>query len=225
MPEPRRGERNNNPLNLESNNIQWDGLVGHDGPYCVFDTAQSGLNAGARDLYVKWSKDNLRTVAQIVRKFAPPEDNDTNAYIYSVCKRLGVSGGDKLNLDDDAVFHNLLDAMVNQEEGRDIYSLTQVAAAILHARRSRPMPEPSPDPPPQPIAYIPPQHTSIKAAGGTAILTAVFMFWYTALQHWSLPPMDAVTGTAHAALMIWGANALALRRGVKLPSLNGNGDQ
>lgn len=95
-----RGEANNNPFDLRySPKIPWMGLdvpPQDDKGYCRFARYADarnpmfwGLRAGFRDLWTKWSIDGLNTIDQIVPKFAPASENDTEAYIRLVCERTG----------------------------------------------------------------------------------------------------------------------------------------
>jgi hypothetical protein len=85
-----RGIRNFNPGNLRWDGTIWQGLADpmYDaGKYLRFATPLDGLRALGRDLRTKHSK-GLRTVRAIITKYAPPNENDTDAYIAAVVRRL-----------------------------------------------------------------------------------------------------------------------------------------
>lgn len=129
-----RGLRNNNPGNLRDQGIPWQGVTGADADgYLIFDTALNGIRAIARDLWTKFHKDGLRTVAAIIAKYAPPEDrNDTGAYVAAVAKALGVEPLDPLHMDM-AQMPQFVRAIINHENGSCPYSSTLIAQAITLA--------------------------------------------------------------------------------------------
>lgn len=134
MPQnPPRGERNNNPCNIEDFGIPWDGIVGHDGPYLIFKTPEKGIRAGARDVHTKWAKHQLRNVASIITTYAPPSENDTIAYIAAICKELGVGPHEPLNLDIPQNLQKFVTAVIRHECGRVAYSPDLIAEAVKDA--------------------------------------------------------------------------------------------
>ena len=105
-----RGMDNNNPFNLRyEEKIPWMGLAQppHDAEgYCVFNAYANpmnkmfwGLRAGFRDLFTKWGIDKLRTIDEMVDKFAPAADaNNVTAYKVNVCKQTGWEVDEQLDL-------------------------------------------------------------------------------------------------------------------------------
>lgn len=89
-----RGIRDNNPGNLEKSANLWKGLDHFDGVYCIFHNSEYGLRAMYLDLWNKNTKDGLRTLPHIIYKYAPPSDNETEAYIVDVLKYLGLNPKD-----------------------------------------------------------------------------------------------------------------------------------
>lgn len=78
--------KHNNPFNLRFNaNIHWLGQRGNVGGFCDFETIVSGARAGCLDLKNQLVLHKLNTIAKIVPKYAPPSENDTEAYIEAVC--------------------------------------------------------------------------------------------------------------------------------------------
>ena len=89
----------NNPGNLRfSSTIKWLGQTGQQGGFCVFDTLHHGARALAIDLKNAQQIHHLNTVARIITVYAPPNENDTKAYVAAVCKEMGVDRDDTLNL-------------------------------------------------------------------------------------------------------------------------------
>lgn len=118
--EPRlpRGIRNNNPGNIRATSTAWRGeRVGADPAFEVFATPEDGLRALARLLLTYWRRLGLRTVGAIVSRFAPPRENDTQAYIRHVAGAMGVRPDTPLALEDPAVLARLVKAIVRHENG------------------------------------------------------------------------------------------------------------
>lgn len=124
-----RGIRNNNPGNL--NYVGQPGATRESGPngrFAVFQTAEEGLVALARQLRL-YAQRGINSVRAIISKFAPPSENNTQAYIESVSKRLGVDANAMLNVNDPRVMQGLMDAIIKVENGRNPYSTEQLASA------------------------------------------------------------------------------------------------
>ena len=85
-----RGIRNNNPLNIRIGN-KWKGLKtpNTDGVFDQFISAQWGYRAAFIILrnYIRRYKCN--TVRKIISRFAPSNENNTAAYIKTVCTKTG----------------------------------------------------------------------------------------------------------------------------------------
>ncbi|CAJ0701558.1 hypothetical protein LMG19089_02869 [Ralstonia edaphis] len=124
-----RGIRNNNPGNL--NYVGQAGATREAGPngrFAVFQTAEDGLMALAHQLRL-YAQRGINSVRAIISKFAPPSENDTQSYIESVSKRLGVDSNATLNVNDPRVMQGLMDAIIKVENGRNPYSTEQLASA------------------------------------------------------------------------------------------------
>lgn len=124
-----RGIRNNNPGNL--NFVGQAGATRETGPngrFAVFQTAEDGLQALAHQLRL-YAQRGINSVRAIISKFAPPSENNTQAYINSVSSRLGVASDAALNLNDPRVVQGLMDAIIKVENGRNPYSAEQLASA------------------------------------------------------------------------------------------------
>ncbi|MGR5243070.1 structural protein P5 [Photobacterium damselae] len=90
------GIRNNNPLNIKFNSANdWDGQTGENNGFCVFSSSKFGIRAGAKLIDNYMSKKGLTSVAGIIKKWAPPSDNNpTNNYVEFVAKEVGVNAAD-----------------------------------------------------------------------------------------------------------------------------------
>lgn len=98
-----RGIRNNNPGNIRLSSDKWQGLaaVQDDGTFFKFESARMGIRALARILITYQDKYRLDTVAKIIARWAPPEDNNpTIGYASFVARNMGVGINDHLDLHD-----------------------------------------------------------------------------------------------------------------------------
>jgi hypothetical protein len=118
--QPSLGERNRNPLNIRySPANRWKGLSARtsnvDG-FCCFDNVVFGYRAAIVLLLNYYNKHNCRTPEQIIRRWAPPTENDTELYIACVCGRADVRRTQVLDTDSPD-FDRFVAAMARQESG------------------------------------------------------------------------------------------------------------
>lgn len=137
-----RGIRNNNPGNIRWSNDQWKGLIpkdqASDKSFCVFRTPEYGIRAMTRILrrYTQYpgipnvGKPNIDTVREIISRWAPPNENNTEAYIQSVAKSVGVAANSPIDVFDNAIMLKLLKAIIAHENGQQPYSDAQILAGI-----------------------------------------------------------------------------------------------
>lgn len=118
-----RGIRNNNPGNIRKGE-KWQGLaeVQSDSSFCVFVTPEWGIRALCRILRNYQKKYGLNDVRAIINRFAPPVENDTDSYIYAVCRTLGVNQNEHIDLKDTKTMLKLLKAIIRHENGEQPYS-------------------------------------------------------------------------------------------------------
>ena len=123
-----RGIRNNNPGNLNFVGQAGASLERPGGRFAAFGSAQDGLNALANqlDLYRRRGIDSVRS---IIGKWAPPSENNTEAYIARVSKQMGVGADARLNLADPAVMSSIMDAIIRHENGQNPYGRDAIMAA------------------------------------------------------------------------------------------------
>ena len=85
-----RGLRNNNPLNIRASKKYWLGQTGTDGTFCKFESMRWGYRAAFRLLHTYRTLYRITSIRQIIGRWAPPNENNTNAYIDKVCTLMGV---------------------------------------------------------------------------------------------------------------------------------------
>lgn len=132
-----RGVRNNNPGNIEFNdNNSWQGQTGSDGRFAQFETPEHGIRALGKNL-LSYARQGYDTPATIIGRWAPPgkdgKENDTQAYIDSVCAQLGVKANDPLDLTNADTLTSLCNAIMKQENGKVPYTGDQVTKGVQAA--------------------------------------------------------------------------------------------
>ena len=89
-----RGLRNNNPLNIRRSKDKWQGLktLQEDKEFFQFSEMKWGWRAAFRLLcYTYYGTYKLRTIRDIIYRWAPPNENGTSVYIRSVAERTGIN--------------------------------------------------------------------------------------------------------------------------------------
>ena len=130
-----RGIRNNNPGNIRYDGTRWQGLAEPptDGAFCRFVDAEHGIRAVARILTVYYERHGLATVRGIVNRWAPPTENDTDAYVAHVAKRIGVGPDDVIDPRESSVIRVLVAAIILHENGVQPYDDDVIRSGIAMA--------------------------------------------------------------------------------------------
>ncbi|HBM2815728.1 TPA: hypothetical protein LU109_003640, partial [Enterobacter hormaechei subsp. xiangfangensis] len=82
--------------------------------FAGFATPEEGIRA-AGDLVLRYNAQGVTTLSQIVSKWAPPNENDTQSYIKRVGAQLGLGPNDKIDATDPVVVSKLISAMSTVE--------------------------------------------------------------------------------------------------------------
>ena len=115
-----RGIRNNNPLNIRiGNNWQGETSADGDGEFEQFNSPEMGIRAAARLLKNYRDIHGLKTIEEIISRWAPVSENNTAAYIASVEQKTGI-GRDSILGDSDYI--DVIKAMIHHENGEQPYS-------------------------------------------------------------------------------------------------------
>lgn len=133
-----RGIRNNNPLNIRVGN-DWQGEVEHqtDGQFEQFKTMSMGVRAGFIILRKYINTYHLDTIDSIIKRWAPSNENDTEAYINSVCKYSGLDRFEVLRFEDSEKMFKLFRAMARVENG-EVFSLVYTQIGYFLAKVKHP---------------------------------------------------------------------------------------
>ena len=119
-----RGIRNNNPLNIRRSKDQWKGLADAqtDRAFCQFKSLEYGWRAAfyllTRTYYHKY---RLYTIRTIIRRWAPPGENNTEAYIANVSRLTGIDPDEPIGIPSERPSRWMMVgvAMAIQEDGTD----------------------------------------------------------------------------------------------------------
>lgn len=128
-PVPPRGIRNCNPGDIKFNEAtaEYPGCIGSDGEYCIFDTAEHGIQAIARLLLVYKRKHKIASIRSAITRWTA---TDREAYIRNVSAALRVGDTAVLNFADPKVLVALVRAIIKQECGTQPYSAIQIYAGV-----------------------------------------------------------------------------------------------
>lgn len=124
-----RGLRNNNPGNIRITKDKWQGLrpVQEDKSFFQFVEMKWGYRALIRTLQNYRKRHGCQTVADFIRRWAPPSENNTSGYISRVCKEMQVPSTFVPDVDDKATMCAFAAAISQVENGIQA-SMTDVEA-------------------------------------------------------------------------------------------------
>jgi len=112
-----RGLRNNNPLNIRHNADVFQGETkGNDKSFKTFSTMPYGYRAAFVTLATYLSR-GCNTIEKIISRWAPPNENDTQAYIRTVVKYSGVAADEVLTAASGDKYILIMSAMSFVENG------------------------------------------------------------------------------------------------------------
>lgn len=119
------GIRNNNPGNLRA----W-GNTPQAGGYARFASPEAGLAAMIKNLQAQQSVHGLNTISGIISKWAPPNENNTAAYIAEMEKSTGFRANQPLDLTDRKTVAPLVSGIIKHEGNSAGYSKEMVDKAV-----------------------------------------------------------------------------------------------
>lgn len=113
-----RGMRNNNPLNIRHSASKWQGarVKQTDRAFVQFESMAMGYRAAWRvmESYWRYFHDNREpfTVRNIIHRWAPPQENNSESYVRTVCLLSGLGGNEAMPRPQTAKLYGVLDKMV-----------------------------------------------------------------------------------------------------------------
>ena len=124
-----RGIRNNNPGNIEKakNGATWSGEVwpGDDKRFSTFQSMAWGCRAIMRILRTYHKGHGLQTVEEIVGRWAPSNENNTQSYALHVASAIGRATDERIPFDDDPTYYlAIAKAIARHECGADAETIS-----------------------------------------------------------------------------------------------------
>ena len=133
-----RGIRNKNPGNIKLG-TDWDGLADEqsDPVFCIFSEAVWGIRALMRILLTYRFTHNRKNIDSIIKRWAPPSENDTDAYIVFVSKKMGIEPMDMIDNSIEA-YLPLVKAIIQMENGMQPYDDELIVEGMYKAWEGHP---------------------------------------------------------------------------------------
>lgn len=142
-----RGLRNNNPGNIDFNpRNKWQGQLGieegvKNPRFARFDSPENGIRAMAKLVLNYRGKDGMPgvgkpgidTIREVISRWAPGNENDTEAYIRAVSRDTGFEPNEALNLADADDLLPLVFAIIHHENGSNPYDSSVVREGVRRA--------------------------------------------------------------------------------------------
>lgn len=138
-----RGIRNCNPGNIErSLGPSWQGASpdqSGDARFVVFRSAEWGIRALVRTLLTyndhRRARDGSRidTLREIIERWAPPTENNTQAYLMHVAGLVRLDPDARINLRDYGTMWDVVVAIITHENGTCPYSDAQLREGLALA--------------------------------------------------------------------------------------------
>lgn len=115
-----RGLRNHNPGNIRRSVCRFRGevLPSTDPAFKQFEADEWGYRAIFVVLRTYWRKHHLRTLSEMIARWAPPSENDTARYIRSVTSLTGIAPNEEIDPQDRSTMIPLVAAISQVENGR-----------------------------------------------------------------------------------------------------------
>lgn len=125
-----RGIRNNNPGNLNYVGQRGATRENGEGRFAKWKTAREGLQALANQLRLDGSR-GLDSLRSLINKYAPPGENNTEAYIQFLSGFMGIDPNERFDVQTDpAALSMLMRGIIQHENGYNPYSRDQIDEAI-----------------------------------------------------------------------------------------------
>ncbi len=145
-----RGIRNNNPLNLSYVPGQ-QGVTGSDGRFGQYGSMADGVAAAERQL-LRYQAQGTDTIAKMITRWAPANENETGSYITQVSKWTGIDAGAKVDMRDPLTAQKIIGAMARRESGGVNANEVQMGVGLALGGVPPPAIARAPGAPPQAIA-------------------------------------------------------------------------
>lgn len=155
-----RGIRLNNPGNIRHSKDKWQGAAPEqpDKAFVAFIAPEWGIRAIAK-LMISYEKKGFDTPRKIITRYAPDNENDTEAYVQHVASGLDVDPDHVIDVDDFAVMLPLVETIIKHENGVSLPRAKVIEGLRLAGVSDTPQ-----------ASFI--KKTGAKAAAGVAVCCA-----------------------------------------------------
>lgn len=198
-----RGIRNNNPGNIERTEAnKWQGRMPRERMtkeqrgetrFEVFSTPAWGIRAMTLLLINYQDKHRCNNVRQLIDRWAPPSENNTDAYVDVVAKVIGVASTDFINTHEYRRMRPMVEAIIRHENGQQPYGADVIEEGLRLAGVVNPSAKP--------LVAVPASVTTAAAtaaaAGGTMAAVEVAQQLQPVIQG-VLPAIQQVNAVAQA---------------------------
>ena len=139
-----RGERNNNPGTLVNTPETWKGEIvdGDDKKFMQFSSAVLGIRALGKLLLNYQKKYGLDTIREIISRWAPPDENDTEQYVEDAAEECMIDPDTPFSVK--TKLYGLVTAIIRKECGRVAYKPEIIQAGVTLAIADAGMTGPEP---------------------------------------------------------------------------------
>ena len=156
---PTRGERNNNPGNIDYNaRNKWLGKLPRDTAieprFERFDSPLNGIRAAVR-LVDTYKDRGVNSIRGVIEEWAHPNENRTEVYVNAVARAVGVDPDAIVDLTDYRIMRPLIEAIIRHENGRVIYTPAEIDEGLRRGGIVNPA---------APAVPVPPKATPKKSA-------------------------------------------------------------
>lgn len=116
-----RGLRNNNPLNIRKNPdvFQGERTPSGDTAFKQFKTMAYGYRAALRVIGNYYRLYHLRTIRQVIGRWAPENENNTDSYVHLVSSYSGIPADDPIDITNREMMVRIVAGMSKVENGRE----------------------------------------------------------------------------------------------------------
>jgi len=146
-PKQTRGYLNNNPGNMDRGEPPWNGEIRDvakcqndiqrmemtHGRFCVFENAVMGIRAMAKNLLAYHDRIGCDTIREYIERWAPPNENNTEAYVAQVASRLACSPDEPIEIRDPKVMAAIIDGIIRVECAGMPYEGNEIAEGVALA--------------------------------------------------------------------------------------------
>ena len=141
-----RGFRNNNPGNIDWNaKNKWQGQVGIESTgspprFAAFSNPEYGIRAMASLLATYQDRYNCRTIRQFIQRWAPSNENNTDAYVSAVARHMKVESGSYIvDVHKYEDLRPLVEAIITHELGGQPYAASVIDEGLKLAGVPKPV--------------------------------------------------------------------------------------